>query len=174
MENLGGIIRSIRQERGWKVLELAAKVKISPVYMTQIEKHNKLPSPEVFSRIQKELGLPSESEQLYITCKYPELNVLDTRMNDGFIDLTSKFKNSLSNAIKYFPPVNEDNDLATDYLSRVGLTVPVPQDIKDKISKCLRILRESHISYMKTISTANDDIYMLLKPYEPEDNTRSK
>ncbi|MBF0570962.1 MAG: helix-turn-helix transcriptional regulator [Candidatus Omnitrophica bacterium] len=54
---LGQKIRKRRKELGLKVYELANKVQVNPVYITQIEKHNKLPSLEVMERIIKALNL---------------------------------------------------------------------------------------------------------------------
>jgi len=47
----GALIRKQRQKLGMKVLELAQRVKVSPVYITQIERHNKLPSHDVLMKI---------------------------------------------------------------------------------------------------------------------------
>ena len=74
MENVGMIIRKRRKELGWKVYELAKKVGVNPVYITQIEKHNKLPSTDVFVRIKNELNLKHpQIFHIYLTSKYPEL-----------------------------------------------------------------------------------------------------
>jgi len=51
------LIRKRRQELGLKVYELANKVGVNPVYITQIEKHNKLPAQEVFIKIIKALNM---------------------------------------------------------------------------------------------------------------------
>ena len=47
MKSFGEIIREARQKKGIKVFELAERIGVNPVYITQIEKHNKLPSPYV-------------------------------------------------------------------------------------------------------------------------------
>ena len=57
MEDLGTIIRKRRLELGLKVFELAKLVEVDPVYISQIEKHNKLPAPALFEKIRKELKL---------------------------------------------------------------------------------------------------------------------
>ncbi len=51
-----------------KVFELANKVGVSAVYITQIEKHNKLPSGMIFKRIFKAL----EFKDTVIVCDYLE------------------------------------------------------------------------------------------------------
>ncbi len=51
MKSFGEIIRKARQKKGLKVFELANKIGVNPVYITQIEKHNKFPSIAVVRRI---------------------------------------------------------------------------------------------------------------------------
>jgi len=53
--SLGEVIRERRKEIGLKVYELADKVGVNPVYITQIEKHNKVPSEAVITEIGKVL-----------------------------------------------------------------------------------------------------------------------
>jgi transcriptional regulator with XRE-family HTH domain len=72
MENLGMKIRKQREKLGLKVYELANKIGVNPVYITQIEKHNKLPSPTVFKKIEKALKLGPDFQKLYVQKKYPE------------------------------------------------------------------------------------------------------
>ena len=45
MKKFGTILREARTICGLKGYELAKKVGVNPVYITQIEKHDKLPSP---------------------------------------------------------------------------------------------------------------------------------
>lgn len=56
-KSIGQIIRDRRKEKGLKVYELAHKVKVNPVYITQIEKHNKLPSFGIIKRIEEFLDI---------------------------------------------------------------------------------------------------------------------
>ena len=74
MEHLGIKIRKRRQELGLKVYELAKKIGVNAVYVTQIEKHGKLPSPVVFKRIEKALELDPHFQKLYINKKFPSFN----------------------------------------------------------------------------------------------------
>ncbi len=69
MPRLGELIRKRRTELGLKVYELADKAGVNPVYITQIEKHGKLPSDAVFSKIEKVLG--TNYYPFYIKEKYP-------------------------------------------------------------------------------------------------------
>jgi len=70
MENLGTIIRKSRKELTLKVYELAKEVGINPVYITQIEKHGKLPSPSVMKRI-SEVLCNERLFDIYLKRKYP-------------------------------------------------------------------------------------------------------
>jgi len=72
MPNIGIEIRARRQELGLKVYELANKVGVHPVYITKIEKHNRLPTPAVFKRICEVLKLPKKFYDLYFNDKYGE------------------------------------------------------------------------------------------------------
>ena len=52
----GQLIRERRQSLKIKIYELAKKVGISAPYLTEIEIKDKIPSPEVFNKINRELG----------------------------------------------------------------------------------------------------------------------
>lgn len=97
----GKAIRKRRLERGLKVFQLANNVHVDPVYITQIEKHGKLPSPAVMERISSELCdrnllttylkikfplLYEEREKLY-----PDLN---PEMEEIFKEIRRKNKSS--------------------------------------------------------------------------------
>lgn len=70
MEKLGVTIRKIRNELDLKVYELAKEVGVSPVYITQIEKHGKLPSPAVMKKI-SEVLCDEQLFDIYLKMKYP-------------------------------------------------------------------------------------------------------
>ena len=76
MENIGEKIRKRRKELGLKVYELAEKVGVNPVYVTQIEKHNKLPSIEVFIKISHILKFTKSMNMFYLKFKYPKIGYL--------------------------------------------------------------------------------------------------
>lgn len=71
-DHIGVKIRQRRQELGLKVYELAEKVGVNPVYITQIERHGKLPSSEVFLKIEEALNFHSEIRDQYLFNKYLE------------------------------------------------------------------------------------------------------
>jgi len=54
---MGETIRFYRKKNKLKCFELAEKISVNPVYITQIEKHNKLPSVVVMMCIEKVLGI---------------------------------------------------------------------------------------------------------------------
>ena len=95
MENLGMIIRKSREELTLKAYELAKEVGINPVYITQIEKHGKLPSPSVMKRI-SEVLCNERLFDMYLKRKYP---MFYGKTNKRGIDIDSEFK-KISEAFK--------------------------------------------------------------------------
>jgi len=69
---LGKAIRKRRLERGLKIFQLANNVLVDPVYITQIEKHGKLPSAAVMERISSALA-DRNLLITYLKIKYPLL-----------------------------------------------------------------------------------------------------
>lgn len=74
MKNIefGKAVRKRRLERGLKVFQLAEQTFVDPVYITQIEKHGKLPSPAVMERISDTL-CDRNLLTSYLEIKYPLL-----------------------------------------------------------------------------------------------------
>ena len=73
MEDLGALIRKRRIELNLKAYELAKLVEVDPVYISQIEIHNKLPAPALFERIRKVLKLDEQVKNLYLHKKIPDI-----------------------------------------------------------------------------------------------------
>ncbi len=71
-KNFGAAIRIRRQSLGLKAYELAHDVDVSPVYITQIEKHGKLPSPDIMERICNALQ-DDELFRIYLRMKHPTM-----------------------------------------------------------------------------------------------------
>ena len=74
MKNIefGNAIRKKRLERHLKVFELAQLVDVNPVYITQIEKHGKLPSSGVMEKISSKLcDKGNKLLSMYLKIKYP-------------------------------------------------------------------------------------------------------
>jgi len=72
-QNIGMIIREERKKLGLKVYELAKMVGVDPVYITRIEKHNRMPSIIVYLNIEKFLKLPPSLRAQYYNEKNPEI-----------------------------------------------------------------------------------------------------
>ena len=97
--DLGKAIRKKRIERGLKVYELARQAGINPVYITQIEKHGKLPSIPVMEAISDVLG-DINLFNTYVKIKYPMIFVkekerqayLDIEMQKIFKEMDKKNK----------------------------------------------------------------------------------
>jgi len=98
MLNIGMKIREHRKEQGLKVFELARQVGINAVYITQIEKHGKLPSPSVFKKICEVLHLPEEIYNDYLRKKYEDA-YLDSTGNVRDIPLSKDVKSEHQNEI---------------------------------------------------------------------------
>ena len=73
MEDLGMVIKKRRLELNLKAYELARLVEVDPVYISQIEKHNKLPAPALFEKIRKVLKLDEQVKNLYLHKKLPDM-----------------------------------------------------------------------------------------------------
>ena len=73
MEDLGIIVRKRRLALGLKVYELAKLVEVDPVYISQIEIHDKLPAPALFEKIRKTLKLDEQVKNLYLHKKLPDI-----------------------------------------------------------------------------------------------------
>jgi len=73
MESLGMVIRKRRLALGLKVYELAKLVEVDPVYISQIEIHDKLPAPALFEKIRKTLKLAEQVKNLYLHKKLPDI-----------------------------------------------------------------------------------------------------
>ena len=73
MESLGMVIRKRRLALGLKVYELAKLVEVDPVYISQIEIHDKLPAPALFEKIRKTLKLDEQVKNLYLHKRLPDI-----------------------------------------------------------------------------------------------------
>ena len=67
------VIRKRRLELKLKVYELAKLVEVDPVYISQIEIHDKLPAPALFEKIRKILKLDEQVKNLYLHKKLPDI-----------------------------------------------------------------------------------------------------
>lgn len=84
---LGRAIRSYREDSKVSIDEFAELIKIDSAYLTQIEKHGKLPAPDVMSRVIMGLKIKDNAKalliSLYLKVKYPELaSMVDDVVSD--------------------------------------------------------------------------------------------
>jgi len=94
---LGAVIKEHRQWKGLKVKDLAKIVDVNPVYITQIERHNKLPSRKVMEKIAKAINY-IELLGLWVKEKHPEIQEIN--------ELIRKYKDSQK---KYSDRVSKKN-----------------------------------------------------------------
>lgn len=96
MEHLGVIIRKKRKKIALKIYELARKVGVHPVYITQIEKHGKLPSPIVMKKISNILH-DNRLFYEYLKMKYPMVSGRSNMwgVDSGFNELSQGFLGEL-------------------------------------------------------------------------------
>ncbi len=87
MKRFGQIIREARQAKGLKVYELAERISVNPVYITQIEKHNKLPSPAVIRSIVYILGDNNISHAYILEKKYKLEQSVKKSLHDTTLDV---------------------------------------------------------------------------------------
>ncbi len=101
---LGEILRVARQRKELKVYELAKLVKVNPVYITQIEKDYKLPSPETFMRILEILNVNliafNEIEDRFMKIKYPDYSKTYGLFNDYLVKHFASEKKTQDKLIK--------------------------------------------------------------------------
>lgn len=71
IKTIGQTIRDARKAKGLKVYELADKAEITAVYITQIERYNKLPSFGIIKKIQECLGIDITTQ--YFEEKSPDV-----------------------------------------------------------------------------------------------------
>lgn len=79
-KDVQGLAKSLGQEirdlRKGTIAEFAEDVGVNPVYITQIEKHGKMPSPKVMKLVLDKLRLPPDEKLrmflIYLSIKHPE------------------------------------------------------------------------------------------------------
>ncbi|MFC1674608.1 helix-turn-helix domain-containing protein [Candidatus Omnitrophota bacterium] len=101
---IGQLLRSNRQRKGLKVYELAKLVKVNPVYITQIEKGYKLPSPETFLKIIKHLDIDIytwlELEDKFMEKKFPNYKKTEGLFRDFLVKNHPSFARKIKRAKK--------------------------------------------------------------------------
>ncbi len=89
-EDIKNQVEKARKEAEHQIVEIqtnAELIKIDSAYLTQIEKHGKLPAPDVMSRVIEGLKMNDTAKalliSLYLKVKYPELaSMVDNVVSD--------------------------------------------------------------------------------------------
>ena len=158
---LGELIRARRKKLGLKVKDLAKEVGIHPVYMTQIEKHNKLPSPAVYNNIEKILG--TNLRKIYLKEKYPKLSkqvgspISQLFMGSGD-DFGGRFIDFVCNS--------NDTDYGRIALELVKEFTPAKKEdtrLINNIAKVVEGLRRKHLSFQQEYKRGCSEVKRLLK-----------
>jgi transcriptional regulator with XRE-family HTH domain len=160
MVKFGQLIRTKREKLGLKVKDLAKKVGIHPVYMTQIEKHNKLPSPAVYKDIEKVLG--TELRELYLKEKYPKLSKqLDSPMSQLFMNPVDIFGGVF---IDYVCNSNNSNfrKIAIELIEEFAPSKSGNEHLIGSISSIVKDLRELHYAFQLKYQQNDSKVKKLL------------
>jgi transcriptional regulator with XRE-family HTH domain len=71
----GTIIAEVRKQKGWTQPQLAAKIKVDPIYLCNVERNKKIPSIELAEKLVMVLGLDRKNSLFLIfRTKYPTLS----------------------------------------------------------------------------------------------------
>jgi len=176
---IGELIRSRRVERGLKVFELAEKVGVSPVYITQIEKHNKVAALAVYVAIAKILHIPNimsyaaEARLNKLYTQYSELKKYTGKISKGRWDVSSRLtlesKNEESLINEFWRFVFEADDTRCQKFVRFLLLTYKPSEVNNKrlissITKALDEIRQNQRQTMELYLKAEKKILSLLRP----------
>lgn len=144
MKNIGNEIRKKRMELKLKVYELANAIGVNPVYITQIEKHNKLPSINTFGMIVKFLKLNTDIYDDYFQQKIPAL----------FDEKHKKARSVIQSSIENNPGTFDFDKFATSILEHKKEIKVAELDKKIKALQAKReeILKESKKKRTKSTS----------------------
>ena len=78
-DSFGTIIAEVRKQKGWTQPQLAAKIKVDPIYLCNVEKNKKIPSIDLAEKLVMVLGLDRKpSLFLILRTKYPTLSDIFT------------------------------------------------------------------------------------------------
>ena len=75
MDNFGRLVRETRKQLKITAEELALKVGVDRTYISKIENHFLLPSPELLDKISRFINLPPVAIAAYFKEKYPKFNI---------------------------------------------------------------------------------------------------
>lgn len=146
MKNFGMAVRESRKQCGLKVYELAKKVGVDPVYITQIEKHGKLPSPLVMKRIADVL----KDEFLfktYLKMKYPALYEQFVKEDSDLTSETNKIADDIAAKKDKTPEENEE------FTKRIRNVIVQTRESINKFKKILVRLETIEDAHLKPKNT---------------------
>jgi len=155
-ESFGAAIRKRREMLGLKVYELAVKVGINPVYITQIERHGKLPSPSTMQKIIDELNLTHEAFKIYLKIKYPDLYE-KVENNEAF--LYSQFEKRID---KLLLKKNKTPEEQRQLEKEMADLEAMEKESKSKIQKSIEMLEKIE----KLHSKLNSNLHRINKAKE--------
>lgn len=148
MQNFGAILRESRKESGLKVYELAKRVGVNPVYITQIEKHGKLPSPLVMKKITDVLK-DGELFVTYLKMKYPPLYEQFMKEDHDLATETNKIADDIA-AQKNKTPEEEEK-----FIKRVRTVIIKTRESIAKFKKILVKLENIEEAHLKSKNTSH-------------------
>jgi transcriptional regulator with XRE-family HTH domain len=167
MDNLGAKIKTLREERGIEARDLAARIDVSPAYMSMIENNKRIPSDDKLELIANILGipLPELQNERAINERYENFRVRpDVRRNsrsdiiintpdyDVYLDVKMRIRNRdipasvHSNAINValLQLINDNKEQFYGY-------------IQEEIEKQIDFLRYQHHIYSELRKEHDDD-----------------
>lgn len=165
MQTIGQRIREKRKELGKKVYELAQEAKVSPVYITHIEKYNRLPSLDVINRIGKVLNLDLNSQ--YTIEKMESLGLTIKKRNARIHQSTFKNSPEAESLSEYlYEEIVNSRDKQYDFWAKAMLTKYSPQKINNK--KFLSELADGIKKVRDSIKASDKTIDEFLNKFVPK------
>ena len=74
-DSFGTIITEVRKQKGWTQPQLAAKIKVDPIYLCNVERNKKVPSIELAEKLVMVLGIDRRQFLfLILRTKHPTLS----------------------------------------------------------------------------------------------------
>lgn len=170
MGKFGDVIRQKREAVGMKVFELADKVGVNPVYITQIEKHGKLPSSEVMRKIGHLLGSKDYLENLYIAEKYEDtLEELWSKTPRWFhykpVTLHTEMDEELVNDLYRYVFSTDDaqyNAFAKEVIKRLYPNIVNSEEAISFLAKNLKSVKDSWFKVLSNYNKLENGIIALV------------
>ena len=176
-KTLGEVIKEKRLAAGLKVLDLAREVGVNPVYISQIEKHDKLPSQDVVERIEKALKT-TELFDLFIKQKNPSLEKrFISSLSHIPSTLRKEFTTPEATKLLKFIYTTLGQAFFTETSLRIRydrfLKTIAPEKISDdklfnQICTIMKEMQKEKIAYWRSFSKHTKQIETLIPYHKPE------